>query len=481
MNLTAPTARLVFVLVLICFAQLARAQERPNFLFILSDDQRPDAIGSLGNPQVITPSLDALAAGGMVFNNAYCMGSNSGAVCAPSRAMMMTGRSITEVADHIWNLPPELVTLPERLRAAGYTTFASGKWHNGKPSFARSFTKGGSIFFGGMGSHTDLLVHEFDPSGAYPNDARKKLEKFSSEQFVDEAIAFLQGQEPDEPFFAYVSFTAPHDPRMPPGEVRALYDESEIELPANFLPVHPFDNGEMVIRDEALAPWPRTVEDTRRQLADYYAMITHMDSQIGRLLDALADSPHAARTIVVFASDQGLAIGSHGLMGKQNLYDHSAKAPLLFAGPGISAGQHSDRLVYLLDINATIAELAGLGADEHAMGRSLVPVLSGKGVFEARSSLYTAYTDCQRGVRDERWKLIVYPQINRLQLFDLANDPDETADLASDPAMRTIVDRLGAELRGWQEQINDTTPLHTDEPQSPRFDFIEAERKRRGD
>lgn len=465
--------------VVICVFHSA-AQDRPNFLFILSDDQRPDAIGSIGNPQVLTPSLDALAARGVVLTNAYCMGSNSGAVCAPSRAMMMTGGSITRVRDHIWDLPPELETLPQRLRSAGYATFATGKWHNGKASFARSFSHGGSIFFGGMGSHTELLVHDFDPTGRYADENRRKLTRFSSEQFADEAIAFLQNHPPAQPFFAYVAFTAPHDPRTPPPSARDFYDEAAITLPRNFLPVHPFHNGEMVIRDEKLAAWPRTAEETRRHLADYYGMITHMDEQVGRLLDALAATPHGQNTIVIFASDQGLAIGSHGLMGKQNLYEHSAKAPLIMAGPGLERGTRSDALVYLLDIHATIAELAGLEAHAGDEGISLVPAVTGRGTYAGRTSLYTAYTDCQRAVRDRRWKLIVYPKINRVQLFDLEQDPDEIEDLASDPHQRHIVDRLWSQLEQWQARIGDETSLHVDQPRSSRFDFLQAERKRSG-
>jgi len=462
-------------------AVAAAAGDRPNILFILSDDQRADAIAALGNEEIITPNLDALVARGVVFDRAYCMGSNSGAVCAPSRAMMLTGQSLEAVKPHIWDVPEALVTLPELLRAAGYETFFTGKWHSGEASLARGFTAGGSIFFGGMGSHTELLVHDFDPAGVYENGGRKRLHAFSSTAFVEEAIGFLRHRDQTRPFFAMVSFTAPHDPRTPPAEERALYDERALSLPVNFMPVHPFHNGEMTIRDEGLAPWPRTEEDTRRQIADYYAMITQMDGQIGRLLAALDEGGLAEETVIVFASDHGLAIGSHGLMGKQNLYEHSARAPMVWAGPGIGEGVHRSELVYLLDIMPTLCGFAGVEAPEGVLGLSLRAMLGGgEEVDWPRRSIMLAYTDVQRAVVERSMKLIVYPKINRLQLFDLSADPGELNDLASDPARRADVDRLLGELEGWRRRVGDTAPLRSNEPRSPRFDHVHAERVRRG-
>ncbi len=478
-------SRLFFVTVvcvLACAGLHARGQTGPNIVFILADDQRADSIAALGNEEIITPSLDALVARGTTFTRAYCMGSNSGAVCAPSRAMMMTGQRLQAVKPHIWNLPATMKTLPEMLRDAGYATFGTGKWHSGKASFARGFTHGGSIFFGGMGSHTTLRVHEFDPSGVYANDMRKPLHAFSSTAFVDEAIEFLETRPSDKPFFAFVSMTAPHDPRTPPEAVRALYDETTVSLPKNFMPVHPFHNGEMTIRDEALAPWPRTADDTRKQLIDYYAMITHMDEQIGRLIESIESLGLADDTWIVFASDHGLAVGSHGLMGKQNMYEHSVRAPIVIAGPGVPAGEQIDELVYLLDLMPTMCAMAGLAPPEGTFGIDLSPLVSDKPVGQnlMRRSLLLEYTSVQRALVEERYKLIVYPRINRLQLFDLHTDPDEIEDLASDPAHHETIERMMADLLAWQDLVGETAPLRTDPPQSARFDHVHAERKRTG-
>src|SRR5262249_18710861 len=220
----------------------------------------------------------------------------------------------------------------------------------------------------------------------------------------------------------------------------------------------------------AAAPWPRTPEVVRQHLADYYAAITFLDAQVGRILDALRVSGRYDDTLIVFSSDHGLAIGSHGLFGKQNLYDHSMHAPLLFAGPGVPRGKRSDALCYLLDIFPTLGDLAGVKAPEGSEGKSLAPVLSGKQA-RVRDSLFFAYTKAQRAVRDERWKLIVYPQVNKVQLFDLQADPAERKDLASDEAHAAEVERLTALLRGWQKQLGDVQPLRTDRPQPLEFEF----------
>lgn len=448
----------------VSIALLAPDTGRPNVLFILSDDQRADAIGSLGNPQVRTPFLDALAARGTVFDRAYCMGSESGAVCLPSRAMILTGATLFRIDP---SNPPQTL-LPEVFRAAGYATFGTGKWHNGRAAFARSFSDGGSVFFGGMGSHTELLVHAFDPAGAYPKEDRRKLDRFSSTQFVDEAIGFLEHLGAEESFFCYVSFTAPHDPRTPPEPYRDLYAPADIVLPPNFLPFHPFDNGEMRIRDEALAPWPRTEAQVRAHLAEYYGMVTQMDAQVGRLLGALEESGHADDTLVVFTSDHGLALGSHGLLGKQNLYEHSTRSPLILAGPGIPAGGRSAAFAYLFDLFPTLCDLAGLAIPTTVEGVSLTPALSDPD-WSARGSVFTAYKSGQRAVRDARFKLIRYPQVDRTQVFDLVADPHETRDLSADAALAGERERLWALLETWQGDLDDPAPLRVDRPRDATF------------
>ena len=443
----------------------------PNILFLIADDHRHDAIGALGDIDVHTPQLDALVRAGTALTHAYIMGSTSGAVCMPSRAMLLTGRtlfrSFAPNPDGVspYPLDPDHRLFPEVLRGAGYRTYGIGKWHNGREAFARAFSHGGSIFFGGMAAHQAVPVHDFDPSGTYPTAGRYPAPGFSSEVFADTAIELLREHPTDTPFCMYLAFTAPHDPRTPPGEFAARYDPAALPLPPNFAPQHPFDNGELDGRDELLAPHPRTPDVIRRHTADYYGLISHLDVQIGRLLAALDDYGLADRTLVVYTADHGLALGRHGLLGKQNLYEHSLRVPLVLRGPGIPSDQRRDAFCYLHDLYSTLLEIAGVVVPDSNEGRSLRSLLAGdtssqrETIFAAyqRSQVMDAEGPYQRMVRDRRHKLIDYrvEGQRRVQLFDLVDDPWETRDLSLRPQHASDLARLQAYLREWQIASDD--------------------------
>jgi len=247
-------------------ASPARAADAkgPNVLFLFADDQRADTIAAWGNPHIQTPNLDKLVARGFSFRNNYCFGSNSGAVCVPSRAMLMTGRTWLDVKPNLEGAP----LLPEVLRAAGYATFATGKWHNGEPSLARAFPDARSVFIGGMADHTKVPIA--DVTGGRVGN-RRVAKKFSSEEFADAAINFLESHTGEKPFFCYAAFTAPHDPRNPPEKYREMYYKARPPLPANFRPLPAFDNGfTKNVRDENLTGYPRTEEAIGDQLCEYY-------------------------------------------------------------------------------------------------------------------------------------------------------------------------------------------------------------------
>jgi arylsulfatase A-like enzyme len=369
----------------------------------------------------------------------------------PSRAMLMSGRTLWRVPVNLDGVP----LWPEVMRREGYTTFGAGKWHNGGPSFARGFAGGGAIFFGGMASHLKMQVSDYDPSGRFPAKNRRVDGRFSSELFADAAIDFLRKHRGGQPFFLYVAFTAPHDPRMPPKPYADMYDPEKIALPKNFMPQHPFDNGELRIRDELLASFQRTPQEIRRHVADYYGMITHADAQIGRILEALRETGHADDTIILFAGDNGLALGQHGLMGKQNLYEHSARVPLLIAGPGIAKGR-SDALVYLYDLFPTVCGLTGLKPPDGVEGKSLVPILRGR-QEKVRDRVLCVYMSVQRAIREPRWKLIQYrvQGVATTQLFDLDRDPLELKNLADDPAQAANRKRLEALLEKSRQEAGD--------------------------
>jgi arylsulfatase A-like enzyme len=462
-------AILLALLSTVCNIEHCHAAERPNILFLFADDQRDDAIGAYGNALIETPNIDRLVRAGYSFNRAYCMGSMHGAVCQPSRAMLNSGRSL-------YNVPMDLngvLTLGENLQQQGYTTFGTGKWHNGGASFARSFEIGKSLFLGGMSNHELVPICDLKPDKSFTKT--RTGEKFSSELFADAAIDFLNAHDGNQPFYAYVAFTAPHDPRQPPREIAEHYYEKHLPLPKNFLPQHPFNNGWLIGRDENLAAWPRTEEVVRDQLAEYYGLITHLDTQIGRILKALADNGFAENTVIVYAADHGLAVGSHGLLGKQSVYEHSMGAPLFFSGAGVPQGS-SDALVYLYDINPTICALAQTRPDEKVEGFDLAQIWQGK-KENVRNDLLLAYEDIQRAWVSDRWKVIRYPKINKTQLFDLQNDPAEMHDLSHEAEHAALVENGLQRIAELQKEYNDTCALTVDRLQPETIDLTGHKRK----
>jgi arylsulfatase A-like enzyme len=449
------TVTLVLSSLAAALASAADETSRPNILFLFSDDQRADTIAGLGNPIIKTPNLDRLARQGVAFHNAHMQGGMSGATCVPSRAMLLSGQSLFRIDEQMLRHP----TWPAAFGRAGYRTFMTGKWHNGPNSIPFSFQNAEAIFLGGM---TDPLQAQLSTLVDGKIASAALMKKHTCEIFADEAIEFLQSHH-TRPFFCYVAFNAPHDPHIVPDGFPIRYDANRMPLPPNFLPQHPWNIGEMTLRDELLLPWPRTPQDIGAMNADYYRYISFLDAQIGRVLDALAASPHAENTIIVFAADSGVARGSHGLIGKQNVYEHSVRVPLIIAGPGIPAGQTTDAMCYLFDVLPTLGKLCDVAGPETSEGIEFTATLRDPS-HAARTHLMFAYKTFQRAVRDQRWKLIRFPEIDRTQLFDLQHDPHETNDLAALPENATRVEQLTALLEQQQGEFGDVAPLRVDSP-----------------
>ncbi len=439
------------------------ASAPPNLLLVIADDHQAAALGAHGHPVVRTPTLDGLVADGVTFSRVQIMGSFMPAVCAPSRACLLTGRNAVK-ADaspalikgpaYQVALAPDAPTLPQVFGEAGYQTFFTGKWHNDLPALLRSFEAGEAIFHGGMCDHDKVPVRSLREiaAGLAPRIGRG----FSTELFCRAAETFLRNRDRARPFFACVALTSPHDPRTPPAEFRALYPPEEIPLPANFRPEHGFDNGELDIRDERLAPTPRDPATVREHLAGYYGMISHHDAWLGRLLATLRETGADKNTLIVYTSDHGLALGSHGLLGKQNLYEHSIRVPLIMKGPGLPRGRRCASLAYAFDLYATLCDLAGLAAPDGLDSRSLLPALSTP-MRSIREELGSLYMDCQRALTTDRWKLIKYrvAERERVQLFDLETDPHEIEDRAADTEFAPLVADLTRRLHAWQRQVGD--------------------------
>ena len=467
----------VFFCLIVLATQLlaGEAEKRPNFILLFADDQRPDTVGAFDNPHIDTPNLDRLTRQGFRFARNYCAGSYSGAVCVASRTMLMTGRHWMQVLDRRnWEGLP---LLPQVLSDSGYQTFITGKWHNGQNTLRRAFQSGSHVFMGGMSDHTKVPVSDLTPEGELIN--RRTPTGFSSQLFADAAIRFLtERKETDSPFFLYVAFTAPHDPRNPPIQHRERYYKDPPPLPANFMPQHPFDNGFVsgVGRDESLAPWPRPRKMIHDQLCEYYGLISHLDQQVGRIMQAVEKLPDAANTYLVYTADHGLAMGSHGLLGKQNIYEHSVQSPFIVVGPDVPAGKQSRSLTYIHDIYATFCNLAGIDVPGGVQSQNLAPLWRGDEI-PWRNSVFLPFQDKMRGITDGRWKLHRYPLQNHTLLFDLNSDPHELNNLADAPEHRPQVDRLLALMVDWQKRLGDTQALKVDSPRSLEVDYSRFERK----
>lgn len=453
---------------------------RPHVIMIYVDDQKRGTIHALGNDIIHTPNLDRMAREGTYFSNCYIAGANSAAVCIPSRAMLLSGRTLHRSGKNVI----AGTTMPQNMLENGYESWHFGKWHNDKKSHLRSFTGGHAI--GGVGNcrpgnvNWEYNVCPFDPTGAYDgSEAFIEEGVHATTTIINPTIDSVLHYQGSQPFFMYIAPHAPHDPRTAPQEYHDKYPPERIPIPPSFMEEHPFPIGEYkTVRDEKLVKWPRTESDFQKENSDYYAIIEHLDHEIGRLFHALDSTGLMDSTIIAFAGDHGLGMGEHGLYGKQNLYEHTTGAPLLIMGPGVPEGKVSDALVYLLDVYPTLMELAEVEIPDGVEGKSLVPVLDGlinDRDIDVRNSLLYAYKDYARGARDQRFKLIEnfqqkdekrpqrgYQGSRHTQLFDLWKDPWELTNLADDPAYADTLLRLRKEISRWHTEWGDSSALMRD-------------------
>jgi choline-sulfatase len=447
----------------------AQPPQRPNIVFIFADDQCFSTIHALGADEIETPNLDALARRGTTFTHAFNMGSWSGAVCVASRTMLNTGR-------FVWNAHAVYKDSErereqgrwwsEYLKDAGYRTYMTGKWHcraNANLAFdvaediRPGMPKAVEVGYNRPAADGTDLWSPSDPKfgGFWEGGVHW------SEVVANHAEAFMQdAAQRNEPFFMYLAFNAPHDPRQSPQSFVDRYPVDQVAVPENFQPLYPFADAigcGKKLRDERLAPFPRTPYAVQVHRGEYYALITHMDAQIGRILEALEATGKASNTWIFFTADHGLAVGQHGLFGKQNMYDHSVRVPFMVVGPDVAAGRRIDEPIYLQDVMPTTLELAKIDKPEHVEFHSILPLLAGKD--SPYESIYGCYLEKQRSIRTDRYKLIVYPEAPAIRLYDIQADPLETNDLAGDPTMRPLVRELFGKLVNLQGKMNDDLSL----------------------
>ncbi len=487
-----------FFTLIFSFKSDEEKEKKPNILFLFTDDFTYRAVHALGNKQVKTPNIDQLMADGTTLTHAYNMGSWSGAVCTASRSMMISGMSVWRANKNRvnWQKNDSLArtnTWPKLMEQAGYETYMSGKWHvdisaesvfnhtahirGGMPGDFYDNKKVMLALKSGLSNSTETNADErpigyLRPLSANdrswsPTDTSKggfwKGGKHWSEVLKDDAIGFLDhAAKLENPFFMYLAFNAAHDPRQSPQKFVDMYPLEEIEIPENFMPDYPLHDEIGLgpgLRDEALAPFPRTELAIKTHLQEYYAIISHMDEQIGLIIKDLKDKGLRENTLIFLTSDHGLAIGRHGLMGKQNMYDHSMRVPLLIAGPGIPKGKKVDEDVFLQDIMATALDVAKIKKPEFVEFNSLLPLVQNKEPKSELNGVYGAYLELQRMIRKDGFKLIVYPKANKILLFDLIKDPEEVNNLAEKVAYSFKVKSLLEELKQLQKEYEDPLDL----------------------
>ena len=446
-------------------------EKRPNFLFFVADDLTYRSIHALNNEEVRTPNLDRLVKRGCTFTHSFHNGAWEPAVCVPSRTMLNCGLTSFRAQRQLDYVP----TWGQTLGNAGYQTYIAGKWHLDATVLQRSFQEMGPVGLGMFPSTADAYDRPSPGNQWTPWDKSLKGHwihtdlwlnrrvdsvEHTSVVWASQAVDHLlnRAAKREQPFFMYVGFNAPHDPRQSPREFVEMYPASKIEVPPNYLPEHPFDQGDHRIRDEMLAPFPRTKAAVQLHRSEYYAIITHMDQQLGLVLDALERSGKADNTYVLLTADHGLAVGQHGLMGKQNMYDHSIRMPLLISGPGIARGRRVDGLVYQHSVYATTCELAGIPVPKTVEFPSLAGYLRGEAGAQ-HDAIFSYYRGFQRAIRTKTHKLIVYPQVKVTQLFDMEKDPWELHNLAEDAGHAALRKELFAKLRQMQKEMDDPLEL----------------------
>jgi arylsulfatase A-like enzyme len=462
------------LIALLALALVSHAAEprKPNILFILTDDQSPFDFKFYNPASTLdSPNINALASSGMVLDAAHHMGAFTGAVCVPSRHMILSGRTV-------WHLPigPGAQTCPPNLennsigpvfRRAGYATMRTCKQGNSYPAADKLFD----------------VVHDATKRGG--------TAETGSAWHAERVLDYLNERKNNKdarPFFIYFGLSHPHDVRDGTPELLEKYGATnhtdknappalhklQPPLPPNRLPKHPFNNTHMNVRDEQSVSgvWERRDEATiRNEIGRQYACSENIDVQIGRVLARLKEMGELENTYIFYTSDHGIAIGRHGLQGKQNLYEHTWRVPMIVKGPGIKPGSRAPGNIYLGDLLATFCDLTGVPAPDTNEGTSFKPVLLGEKAT-VRDTLFGVYNGGDkpgmRSVKQGDWKLIEYQStsagVRETQLFNLKENPNEflpehkngkATNLANDPQHAVKLAEMRALLLAQMRRLDD--------------------------
>lgn len=438
--------------------------KRPNVVFILTDDQRWDALSCAGHPYLKTPNLDRIAAEGVRFRNAFCTTS----LCSPSRASFLSGLYAHShgVVNNFTDYPKDLASFPRLLQAAGYETAYIGKWHMGedddspRPGFDHFVTHKG------QGKYFDT---EFSVNGK-----REVFKGYYTHRVTDMAVEWLRRRH-DKPFCLILGQKAPHGPFEPEPKHAAAFDA----VPVNYPDTAATLDGKPEWIRQRLNTWhgiygplygfrkqfpdarPEAVKDFGAFVRNYHATILSVDESVGRVYDELAKAGVLDDTILVFAGDNGFLLGEHGMIDKRTMHEESIRIPFLVRYPrAVGRPRVIDEMVLNIDLAPSVLDLCGVKPPAKVHGMSFKRLLAGDAAGWRKSWYYEynyekefPYTPNVRGVRTDRWKYSHSPHgdgkpdRHKAELYDLANDPQERRNLIDDPAHAERVKELQAELQ----------------------------------
>jgi choline-sulfatase len=433
-----------------------------NLLYILSDEHNRDSLGCYGHPLVKTPNLDRLAEQGVTFRSAY----TNCPICVPARASLATGQYVHKIRywDNAFPYDGRVPGWGHRLIDAGHRVDSVGKLHyrsrDDGDGFSEKYLPLNVVDGVGdvMGSIRDEIpVRTGSRAGITTAGPGSSTYLDYDVEIANQCCRWLEAaaerNQPDKPWVLFASFVCPHPPFIAPPELYDLYPLDEISLPVqNSLEDRPSHPALQAIRETMQYDEPFTDEEIRRVTAAYFGACTHLDLQIGHLLDTLAATGLASNTRIIYTSDHGESMGRRGLWGKFTMYEESVAVPLIMAGAGLPCGETRDDLVTLVDSYQTILEAVGqpLSDQEQELpGRSLWPIAAGDKVERIAFSEYHAVGShgASYMVRRGRYKYVHYVSAPA-QLFDLETDPQEVVDLAADPQLSAVRNELEMELRG---------------------------------
>ncbi len=472
----------------------AASKDRPNIVYIMTDDHASHALSCYGSKINKTPNLDRIADGGMLFENSFCTNS----ICAPCRAVVLTGKysHINGVTDNRRKFDPDQQTFPKLLQKAGYQTAMIGKWHLKTDPTGFDYWN----VLPGQGRYYNPVMREMGRKKTYTG--------YVTDIITDRALEWLKGRDKDRPFCLMYQHKAPHRRWEPGPKHLTKYDDVTIPEPDNlfddysnrgraakeqdmsiaktmtsrdlkFNPPGNLTPEQLKAWNHAYGPKNKAFEQAdlkgkdlirwkyQRYIKDYLRCIASVDENVGRVLDYLEAEGLADNTIVVYTSDQGFYLGDHGWFDKRFMYEESLRMPLLVRYPKeIKAGGRNNDIVLNLDFAPTFLDYAGTRVPGDMQGRSMRPVLAGSTPEDWRHSMYYHYYEFPAvhsvkrhyGVRTKRYKLIhFYHDIDEWELYDLEKDPREMKNVYSDPAYADVVRRLKKELIRLRKKYKDDT------------------------